>query len=391
MRLTGLLMLVALAAGINVPPADSAQQGELITFGAKTCAPGWRVLGPGPQRFRVQNASSVRATVYLFNAASGNILTTLSGVAPGTTRAITVQLTGGATYSWGCDLAGYPVHLSDAETAPKQSQPGGSGAVVPVYAADLIPALDSYRSYVTKLLTRLHAQVQALSTVIAGGSLPDAKTAWLTAHLTWLRIGQDDGAYGAFGNLGGAIDGSAGGIVGGVKSPSFTGFHRIELDLWRRSSLTAAAKDTRRLSSLLAQLRRQPLRNWLPATTLGLTNFTLRCHEILEDALRDSLSADDDYGSGTDLASLTADVAATREFLSIFGPLIEPRSRGLVGTAEVQLTAVLRAVAGGHHGDRWTPIAALPTIQRLRIDAAVDAALQTLAPVSELLALGNAP
>jgi hypothetical protein len=356
-------MLVALAAGINVPLAKGAQQGELITFGAKTCAPGWRVLGPGPQRFRVQNASSVRATVYLFNAASGSILTTLSGVAPGTTRAITVQLTGGATYSWGCDLAGYPVHLSDAETAPKQSQPGGSGAVVPVYAADLIPALDSYRAYVAKS----------------------------TAHLTWLRIGQDDGAYGAFGNLGGAIDGSADGIVGGVKSPSFTGFHRIELDLWRRSSLTAAAKDTRRLSSLLAQLRRQPLRNWLPATTLGLTNFTLRCHEILEDALRDSLSADDDYGSGTDLASLTADVAATREFLSIFGPLIEPRSRGLVGTAEVQLTAVLRAVAGGHHGDRWTPIAALPTIQRLRIDAAVDAALQTLAPVSELLALGNAP
>jgi hypothetical protein len=32
----------------------------------------------------------------------------------------------------------------------------------------------------------------------------------LTAHLTWLKIGQDDGAYGAFGELGRAIDGTVG-------------------------------------------------------------------------------------------------------------------------------------------------------------------------------------
>ena len=38
----------------------------------------------------------------------------------------------------------------------------------------------------------------------------------------------------------------------------------------------------------------------------------LRPHEIFEDANRDTLSGEDEYGSGTALASLTADVAADR-------------------------------------------------------------------------------
>ena len=50
----------------------------------------------------------------------------------------------------------------------------------------------------------------------------------------------------------------------------------------------------------------------LPATKLGLTNWTLRPHEVLEDALRDSLTGDDDYGSHTDLDSIAADVSVTR-------------------------------------------------------------------------------
>ena len=53
----------------------------------------------------------------------------------------------------------------------------------------------------TKLST-LRAQVAALSAATASGNLPKAKATWLDAHVTWLEIGQDDGAYGCFGPLG---------------------------------------------------------------------------------------------------------------------------------------------------------------------------------------------
>ena len=83
----------------------------------------------------------------------------------------------------------------------------------------------------------------------------------MTAHLAWLDIGQDDGAYGCFGALGGEIDGTAAGLVGGTASPQFTGFHKIELDLWTDGNLTAAAADTATLQQLVKTRDSDPNRD----------------------------------------------------------------------------------------------------------------------------------
>ena len=84
----------------------------------------------------------------------------------------------------------------------------------------------------------------------------------------------------------------------------------------------------------------------------------LRCHEILEDAPRDTLTDADDYGSHTELASLGADVEATHEMLTALTGLIAPPAPQIVRAGTRELAAV---------------------------DGAVDAAVETLAPVSELL------
>jgi hypothetical protein len=245
--------------------------------------------------------------------------------------------------------------------------------------------LVQYLAYVAGKLSTLRTQVSALSAAIGSGNLANAQSAWLTAHLTWLDIGQDDGAYGAFGTLGGEIDGLAAGHPLGTADPGFTGFHRIEFDLWSKHSLSAAASDTATLSGLLARLMKAPLSSYLPATPTGIGNWLLRPHEVLEDALRDSLTAADDYGSGTDLASITADVSAVRALLSELGPAIDYVAPNLVANARAELDALSGAIAATHQGSAWTSIQNLPTRQRLQIDADVDAALETLAPIPDLL------
>src|SRR5262249_16459060 len=57
--------------------------------------------------------------------------------------------------------------------------------------------LHKYRAYVTRKLSTLSSQVSALATAIGQGDSAAAQSSWLAAHLTWLDIGQDDGAYGA--------------------------------------------------------------------------------------------------------------------------------------------------------------------------------------------------
>ena len=224
---------------------------------------------------------------------------------------------------------------------------------------------------------------------VAAGEPAAAQAAWLTAHLTWLQIGQDDGAYGAFGDLGRQIDGTAAGLVGGTADPGFSGFHKVELDLWTRHDLGAAGTDTAALAALVGRLTPARVRADLSLSAASVAAWTLRSHEVLEDALRDSLSGDDDYGSGTDLASVTADTAATREVLTLLAPLITPRAPYLLGIASGRLRTLTAAVTATQVSGRWVAVEALPATQRRRVDAAIGAALETLARVPDLLALGG--
>lgn len=245
--------------------------------------------------------------------------------------------------------------------------------------------LHEYRAYVASKLSALRSQLANLSAAIGSGNLAKAQAAWLAAHLTWLEIGQDDGAYGCFGALGGEIDGLAAGHPLGAADPGFTGFHRIEFDLWTKRDLATATTDTATLERLLAQLVKVPLSTYLPATATGIGNWLLRPHEVLEDALRDSLSAEDDYGSGTDLASITADVAAVQTLLSELGPALAPVAPHLVGDARPELAALIDAINATHTNNAWVSIEDLPIRQRQQIDADVGATLETLAPIPDLL------
>ncbi len=254
---------------------------------------------------------------------------------------------------------------------------------------DYLPAeigpLLAYRGYVTQELSAVQSGVNALAVAIGAGNLAEAESDWLSAHTAWLEIGQDDGAYGCFGQLGGEVDGTAAGLPGGTASFQFTGFHKIELDLWTDGDLTAAAADTATLQQLLTRLAAVPLGTELPATQTGAANWALRPHEILEDAMRDTLTGDDDYGSGTGLASVAADVSATEKLLGLLAPVLDPLAPRLIARASGQLSAVLTAVEEGEINGGWVAVSHLPTAARERVDAAVGAALETLAPIPDLL------
>jgi iron uptake system EfeUOB component EfeO/EfeM len=382
-----LAVTATLAVGVAVAAASGASSPERITFGNVTCAPSWPPPNPGRDTFLVVNQSSRTATVYLFRADSGRVIDTLTGLAAGASRRLTATLAPGP-YAWGCDLQGYPRHVSEADKVTGHRQAGGTGpVVVPVQPNELIGPLDTYRRYVAAKIETLVTQVAALESAVDSGQPATAKSDWLTAHETWLQVGQDDGAYGAFGALGRRIDGTAAGLVGGESSPQFTGFHKLELDLWTRNDLPAARTDAAELAALVTSLSRLRLRAVLPGTKLGLINWTLRPHEVLEDALRDSLTGDDDYGSHTDLDSIAADVSVTRYLLGLLAPLLQPRAPQLVGTARRELTYLDQVITSP--ANDGIAIAALRRLERERVDAATDAAVETLSRVPDLLRIGN--
>jgi high-affinity iron transporter len=385
---TILMITAALIVGSDAPSAPARSKAgtssaRLVSSPAglqvttRRCASGWVPRTAGRAVFRIADRTDHAGEIYLFNPYSG-VTVARAALHPATTATITMVLKVGR-YQWSCRLKGQPGLTSTVVTvgpAPVNG-PAGPMVMIPVTTQQMAGAISSYRAYVTQELTLESSQVQLLGTAIATGQLAPARSAWLTAHLTWHRIG---GAYDAFGNLGLSIDGTADRLQDGVTSAQFTGFHKVEMDLWQNDNLTDAASDTATLLSDVKELAVQ-----FPSEAIPATELPLRTHEILEDALRDELSGDDDYGSGTDMSSVEADVDGTRELLSLLAPLLGQRAPDLVSTVTSELNTLDTALAATQVNGQWVEVTKVPLAQREQVDGAIGQALETLDLVPELL------
>jgi high-affinity iron transporter len=228
-----------------------------------------------------------------------------------------------------------------------------------VSAQDLKGPADSFTSYLSDKLAVLDGQTGDLAAKIGAGDLDGARSAWLTAQLTWERLGA---AYGQFDELGVAIDGLPQGRPQGVDDPGFTGLHRVEYGLWHGQSAD-------QLAPVAAKLR-QDVQALHQKLAFEPTDLPLRAHEILEDALRRTLNGLTDQGSGSTFLVVGADVEATNAVLDRLQPLLDARKPGLVAAARTQLAAVTAACRTGNR-----PV----------VDARVGAAVETLSAIPTLL------
>lgn len=194
--------------------AASAPAGIVVT--TRQCAAGWAARTAGPTVFGIDDRTDRAGEIYLFNPFTGQTVahTTMQ---PNAVVRLRVHLRAGQ-YRWNCALKGLSELTSTEQTVRQAPMDGVAGPMVqiPVTPQQMAGPIASYRAYVSQQLASDLGEVRLLQTDIAGGQLASARTAWLTAHLTWHRIG---GAYDAFGNLGLSIDGTADRLQGGVASP----------------------------------------------------------------------------------------------------------------------------------------------------------------------------
>jgi iron uptake system EfeUOB component EfeO/EfeM len=253
-----------------------------------------------------------------------------------------------------------------------------SGTIPRARPADYRRPTALYRRHVRATLQQMLRDVAALRAAVARGDLAGARRAWLAADERYEEIGA---AYGAFGELDAAINGEPAGRPGGVRSPGFTGLHRVEMALWgRRSARDAAApaarlaRDVRRLRAHVGRMSIDPL------------EYSLRAHEVLEGTLDLQLSGRMSPWSGSALVALRGNVRGTRVVLSSLRALLVRRDPTVVTTADRALRALDAAIGEVQRPDgtlpRWD---AVPQRGRERLAGLTAAAAERLAYVPELI------
>jgi high-affinity iron transporter len=364
----------AVVAGLVVAFARPKPAGsQTVAVSETECGKGFTAPDTGRQTFQMHNTGDKSAEVYLIDPATNAVYGEIEGLAPGTTRDLVATVAGGS-YAWRC----VPTGAKAVTSATVHVSGGGGGkAVVPVSESDLAAPLKAYKAYVDQGLATLVTQTRLLGDDIAGNHLDKARTDWLTAHRTYSSLGA---AYGTFEDFDQKINGRADGLTDGVNDKDFAGFHRIEYGLWHGQSASELKAPAQQLAAAVVGLQKA-----FPAQDFDPGDLPLRAHEILENTLQFELTGDTDEGSGTNLATADANLAGTRELLTVLQPLLTTRSPKLLRTVDADIARLQKLLDSARHGAGWTPVDRLDETTRARLNGATGQLLEDLAPVPDLL------
>jgi high-affinity iron transporter len=373
---------VAAVATISVMgTADASTTAIQIAISETSCGTGWNSPTAGTFSFNVTDNGASTAEVYLINPLNNNVYGEDPDVTPGSNEIMDVSIGAGA-YAFRCSFIDGTV--INSTTYHVTGTGAGLPGLPPVNEQDLETPVYEYRAYVETSLPGLLTAAEKLDADFKAGNLAQAKTDWLPAHLAYERLGA---AYGTFDTFDDEINGPASGQPQGTATKSWTGFFRIEYDLWHGQT---AAELTPLGNKLVSDI--QGLIKAFPGQSTPYTDLPLRTHEILENALQFQLTGIQDYGSGTTLDTLYANTQGTQAVLASVSSLIQAGDPSLLtqinqGLATVQ--ADLKADGAGPCtatcAGMPTALGALGTVRRQKVDADLSQLLETLSLVPDLL------
>jgi iron uptake system component EfeO len=383
LAVVGALVVVATVLAIALRPAATgaaAPSAFDVAAGMDDCGRGWgdgagtgagkganQVAG-GEQTLTVTNTTVAGIEVYLQAVDSKRVYLDLENLGAGAHATVRVTL-GAGRYRVVC-LPADMDPVRGPTVAVGKAPPGSqlTPGVVPVTRNDLIPVTKVYTDWVGSRIPVLRAQAAAVAADAEEGDLAAARRDWLTAHSTYQTLG---GAYDAFGEVGDQLDGPSHG--------DRTGFPLVEAQLWGGAPASAVAASAQALVTLVDRLRAR-----FASAQLDPGEVALRAHEIVEDAIQRTLTGVDDAGSHTSLATVDAQLSGAEAALAPLHDILASRYDRLAETQQALADAHAIVEAQRSADGTWTPLDALERPVRERIDAALDRAVELLAPVAAI-------
>lgn len=380
--LTAVVWSVVAAVGLVVtgcggsdtqPTAASAP--AAVDVSTSDCGSSWHPTRAGEQDLTLHNADSNAGDVQIMGVGQhmGLVYADVEPFGPGTTVALHVPLAAGQ-YSLVCMMEDQAPVIGPTLTL---TGAGAGTAGVPILTqSQLAPSAVRYQKWTQRQLPGLVRATHRLRSMVDHADTAAAKVAWLTAHLDYQRLGA---AYEAFGDLGEEIDGLPAGLPGGTSSAHWTGFHRVERDLWGHATGARLRADAARLNHAVTKLPAE-----VSSTQVDPLTLTLRAHEISENALQFQLTGEDDFGSHSDLASVRAELVGTAAVLHALAAQIDRRvahAAAVRATLNHTLAVFTRASRTSGH----LPVTRLPRAERERLDAALSLLTERLATIPATL------
>src|SRR3954447_7621600 len=235
MRTSRIIALAAVTAlGCALAGCGGDKSGDPAAAGAggpievkatdTTCDVGKSTLDAGTHVFSITN-SGAKVTEFYIYAAGDRVMGEVENITPGLSRELRVELPAG-TYQTACKPGMIGQGIRAALTV------SGSAAALTGDAA-LQQATTSYTRYITTQSGALVQRTAEFVGAVKAGNIAKSKALYPVARTYYERI---EPVAEVFGDLDPKIDGRE---DGATKELPFTGFHKLEKDLWVSGDISA--------------------------------------------------------------------------------------------------------------------------------------------------------
>ncbi|MGH3588315.1 MAG: iron uptake system protein EfeO, partial [Pseudonocardia sp.] len=214
--------LAALAGCTSTAPTEASGPGGPISVTAadESCEVAATEAPAGTITFAIRNAGTKVTEFYLYGAGD-RIMGEVENIGPGLTRELIVEVPDGGAYTTACK----PGMVGDGIRSPFTVT--GSATRSVDEDTRLAEATAGYHRWVTSQIEALVPKTQEFVDAVKAGDVEGAKALFPVARTYWERI---EPVAESFGDIDPKIDGRE----DDERDPGveFTGYHRLEKDLW---------------------------------------------------------------------------------------------------------------------------------------------------------------
>jgi iron uptake system component EfeO len=323
----------------------------------------------GTVSFSIRNGGSKVTEFYVYGAGE-RIIGEVENIGPGLTRPLSVEIPQGGTYTTACK----PGMVGDGLRAPF-TVTGNAAAAVEGDAA-LAAAVTGYQRYTNSQIEALVAKTGEFSDAVKRGDVPAAQALFPVSRTYWERV---EPVAESFGDIDPKIDGRE----DDERDPGvgFTGYHRLEKDLW----VTGLQPDSAAMADqLMVDVRDLQARTAsVQLTPLQLANGA---KELLDEVATGKITGEEDRYSHTDLWDFRANVDGSQAAISALRPVIDERDPVLGQTLDARFADLDRLLETYRQGDGFTLYTQLTPDDTRKMTESVDAVSEPVSQVAGIIA-----
>ncbi|MBV9315019.1 MAG: peptidase M75 family protein [Pseudonocardia sp.] len=357
---TGTLM-----AGCSGAPAPAADGSISVTATDSSCQLSKSEAAAGNLAFTVSNKGSKVTEFYLYGAGD-RVIGEVENIGPGLTRKLLVEVPNGGAYTTACK----PGMVGDGIRGPF-TVTGQVPRSVDT-SAKLTEATAGYKDYVSGQVEALVSATERFVNSVKAGNADQAKAQYPVARTYYERI---EPVAESFQDLDAKVDGRE----DDQRQPGeqFTGYHRLEKDLWV-SGLTPESAVI--ADQLLADVKDL----WNRVRTLDLKPVELAngAEELLEEVATKKITGEEDRYSHTDLWDFKANVDGSQAAVAALRPVLDDRDKALGTTLDQRFAAMNQLLENYRAGDGFKFYTELKPEDTKKMTGTVDALAEPLSKVA---------